>query len=584
LLAGDVEGLQTKEALMQTTGAELIVKLLEDRGIRLVAGIPGGAVLPLYAALATSTSIRHILARHEQAAGFIAHGIARVSGRAAVCIATSGPGVTNLITAIADAKLDSIPLVCITGQVPTALIGTDAFQEVATLDIVRSITKRSFFVRRAEELPDVFDEAFSAAEHGRPGPVLIDVPKDVQQQIVWMPSTSRTPLPQTLPKASNTAAYDRAIELLAQSKRPVLYVGGGVVKARAQRHIRALSERTQTPVTTTLMALGVMPPEHPLNLGMLGMHGARFTNRALDECDVLIAIGARFDDRAIGKASAFAPNALVVHIDIDAREFGKIRAPALAIHADAHTASRELLARAQAHDRSSWLARIRELRGDFPLRTPRANDVCTPYGIVRALAELVPAEHIVTTDVGQHQMWVAQAFPVAEPHRWLTSGGLGTMGFGLPAAIGAALVAPEATTVCVTGDGSLLMNVQELATLAELQLNVKIIVLDNASLGLVKQQQNLFYGQREIASKFAIPTDFAKVAQAFGITAYDLAHTTDARETLQRALHTRGPLLVRVPIAADEVALPMVPPGSANHEALDHDHGDSSMKEAIQCN
>ncbi len=568
---------------MQTTGAELIVKLLEDRGIQIVAGIPGGAVLPLYAALATSKSIRHILARHEQAAGFIAHGIARVSGRAAVCIATSGPGVTNLITAIADAKLDSIPLVCITGQVPTALIGTDAFQEVATLDIVRSITKRSFFVRRAEELPDVFEEAFAVAEHGRPGPVLIDIPKDVQQQVVWIAPTPRTrpaPAPSNL---SNLAAYDRAAELLAQAKRPVLYVGGGVVKARAHQHVQALAERTQVPVTTTLMALGVLPFEHPLNLGMLGMHGARFTNRALDECDVLLAIGARFDDRAIGKANAFAPHAQIVHIDIDAREFGKIKAPALAIHADAASALRELLTRATEQDRSEWLARIRELRRAFPLQTPRAHELCTPYGIVRALAELSPAEHIVTTDVGQHQMWVAQAFPFTDPHRWLTSGGLGTMGFGLPTAIGAALAVPQATTLCFTGDGSLLMNVQELATLAELELNVKIIVLDNAALGLVKQQQNLFYGRREIASRYAKPTDFAHVAQAFGIAAYDLEKEACARETLQHALNARGPALVRVPIAADEVALPMVPPGRANHEALDHAQGCPSMTEATQC-
>ncbi len=557
---------------MQTTGAELIVKLLEDRGIRLVAGIPGGAVLPLYAALARSKSIRHILARHEQAAGFIAQGMARVSGRAAVCLATSGPGVTNLVTAIADAKLDSIPLVAITGQVPTAAIGTDAFQEVATLDIVRTLTKRCYLVRRAEELPDVFDDAFDLAESGRPGPVWIDIPKDVQTQPVWIASKMRS-RPAPIPSAAaNAAAYDRAAELLADAQRPVLYAGGGIVKARAHRLLQTLAERTQTPVTTTLMALGALPTEHPLNLGMLGMHGARFTNRILDECDVLLAIGARFDDRATGNAAAFASNAKIVHIDIDAREFGKIKAPALAIHADAASALRELVARARTTDRREWLTRIQDLRQSYPLRTPREHEPCTPYGIVRTIAGLAPPDCIVTTDVGQHQMWVAQAFPFADPTRWLTSGGLGTMGFGLPAAIGAALASPAATTVCFTGDGSLLMNVQELATLADLELNVKIIVLDNAALGLVRQQQNLFYGRREIASTYAKPTDFTSVARAFGIPAWDLESQACARSILRDALNSRGPALVRVPISAEEFALPMVPPGRANREALDHEH------------
>ena len=557
---------------MQTTGAELIVELLEDRGIRLVAGIPGGAVLPLYSALAGSRSIRHILARHEQAAGFIAQGIARVSGRAAVCLATSGPGVTNLVTAIADAKLDSVPLVAITGQVPTALIGTDAFQEVATLDIVRSITKRSYFVRRAEELPEVFEEAFAMAEGGRPGPVLIDIPKDVQMQVVRLASRPPARSAPASACSANAAAYDKAAALLAASKRPAIYVGGGVVKARAHRLVQALAERIQAPVTMTLMALGTLPHAHPLNIGMLGMHGARYTNRVLAECDVLLAIGARFDDRAIGKASAFAADAKIVHIDIDARELGKIKTPALAIHADASSALHELLARTSEANRSEWLEHIRHLERRYPLQMPRAHEPCTPYGIVHAVAELAPAQSIVTTDVGQHQMWVAQAFPFSDPHRWLTSGGLGTMGFGLPTAIGAALAAPQATILCFAGDGSLLMNIQELATLADLDVNAKIIVLDNAALGLVKQQQNLFYERREIASTYAKPTDFVRVASAFGIPAWDLEKETCARETLRYALNVHGPALVRVPIAADEIALPMVPPGRANHEALDHEH------------
>ncbi len=558
---------------MQTTGAELIVKLLEDQGIRLVAGIPGGAILPLYAALARSRSIRHVLARHEQAAGFIAQGMARVTGKAAVCMVTSGPGVTNLVTAIADAKLDSIPLVCIAGQVPIAMIGTDAFQEVATLDIVRAITKRSYFVRRAEELPDIFAEAFHVAQSGRPGPVLIDIPKDVQTQPLAL---SPRMYPPAIPsirasEVENSSAYDRATDLLATAERPVLYVGGGIVKARAHRLLRELAELTETPTTTTLMGLGALPSHHPLNIGMLGMHGARYTNCILDECDLLLAIGARFDDRAVGKAAVFAAQAKIVHIDIDAREFGKIKSPVLAIHADARSALQALLSRARRTERRAWLARVHELKRMHPLMIKDAETVCSPYGIVSAVAKFAPAECIVTTDVGQHQMWVAQAFPFSDPHRWLTSGGLGTMGFGLPAAIGAALASPHATTVCFTGDGSLLMNIQELATVAELDLNVKIIVMDNAALGLVKQQQRLFYERREIASTFVKPTDFAQVARAFGIASWDLQGTSNPQRTLREALHTRGPTLVRVPIAAEELALPMVPPGRANHEALDYE-------------
>jgi acetolactate synthase I/II/III large subunit len=559
---------------MQTTGADLIIRLLEQQGVRLVAGIPGGALLPLYEALGRSTTLRHILARHEQGAGFIAQGIARITGKAGVCFATSGPGVTNVVTAIADAKLDSVPLVCIAGQVPKALIGTDAFQEVATLDIVRSLTKRSYFVRRAEELPEILCEAFEIAESGRPGPVLIDVPKDVQTQPVafepvlpgMLVSTGVTRSPRA--KLGDAPAYELAAQLLASAERPVLYVGGGVVKARAHRLLRELAERAQVPVTTSLMALGVLPPDHALNIGMLGMHGARYTNCIIDECDVLFAIGARFDDRATGKAAAFAPRARIVHIDIDAREFGKIKQPTLAIQAHAHDALTELLERVPHLEHRTWLERVTNLRMRYPLSTPRSDELCTPYGIVRTVATLAPPQCIVTTDVGQHQMWVAQAFPFENPHNWLTSGGLGTMGFGLPAAIGAALAAPQATVLCFTGDGSLLMNIQELATLTELDLNVKIILLDNAALGLVRQQQQLFYASSFVASMYSGATDFVAIARAFGVPSHDLGHCSSPQQVLHDTLNRSGPALVRVPIEAHELVLPMVAPGSANTEAL----------------
>ncbi len=556
---------------MSFTGAELIIHLLEQQGVRIVAGIPGGALLPLYEALGASTRIQHVLARHEQAAGFIAQGMARLTGKAGVCFATSGPGVTNVITAIADAKLDSIPLVCIAGQVPQHLIGTDAFQEVPTLDMVRPITKACYLARKADELWQLIPEAFRIAESGRPGPVLIDVPKDVQMQIAGACSA---PFPRNAGEGqrggSDSALFDRAWQLLESAQRPLLYVGGGVVKARAHHLVRELAELTQTPVTTTLMALGTLPSDHPLNLGMLGMHGARYTNHAIDECDLLIAIGARFDDRATGRTDRFAPHAQVIHIDIDTRELGKLRQPTLAIASDADTALKELVARAHYRHRPSWLERVQVLRQTYPLHTPHIDEVCSPYGIIRAIGAAAPCNAIVTTDVGQHQMWVAQTYPFQRPDRWLTSGGLGTMGFGLPAAIGAALARPDATVICFTGDGSLLMNIQELATLAELDLNVKIVLLDNAALGLVRQQQTLFYRQRLVASQFSQPGNFVGIARAFGVPAVDLETCSAPHGTLARLLNAPGPQLIRVPISADHHVLPMVAPGAANTEALDY--------------
>ena len=564
------------------SGADLIIHLLERQGVDIVAGIPGGALLPLYEALGRSTRIRHILARHEQAAGFIAQGMSRITGKAGVCFATSGPGVTNVVTALADARLDSIPMVCIAGQVPTALIGTDAFQEVATIDMVRPITKASFFVRHANELWQVIPEAFRVAESGRPGPVLIDVPKDIQLQLAdgeppcaAPPPEPPTPLHASQPhEPAHTLDTSHHFDLVAQmihaAQRPVLYVGGGIVKARAHAAIRKLAERAGLPVTSTLMALGALPAGHALDIGMLGMHGARYTNLIIDECDLLIAIGARFDDRATGDPRKFAPHARIIHIDIDPREFGKIKAPDVSICADAGLATRELLERVPPTQRTLWLSRVNQLKHGHPLQTPGIQQLCSPYGIVQAVGAIAPVDAIVTTDVGQHQMWVAQRFPFKRPDRWLTSGGLGTMGFGLPAAIGAALVEPEATTLCFTGDGSLLMNVQELATLAELDLNVKIVLLDNAALGLVRQQQELFYQRRFVASLYSQPSRFVAIAQAFGIPALDLGEERDPHDALSRALTTRGPVLIRVPIAATEHVMPMVAPGAANINALDH--------------
>jgi acetolactate synthase-1/2/3 large subunit len=551
------------------TGAELIVHLLERQGVDLVAGIPGGAILPLYEALGGDTRVRHVLARHEQAAGFIAQGMARVSGKAGVCLATSGPGVTNLLTAIADAKLDSVPLVCISGQVPQHLIGTDAFQEVKTGHLVDSITKANFFARSVEDLLWMIPEAFRIAESGRPGPVLVDVPKDVQLQRIALPLPPPPSLSETAEERRQPTgtAWATAAAMINAAQKPVLYLGGGVVKSGGWEAARAVAEKAGLPTTTSLMALGSLPDGHPLALGMLGMHGAKATNHVLDECDLLIAVGARFDDRATGQPAGFCPQAQIIHIDLDTREFGKIKMPALALQADARQALKTLLPRLRAQSRPGWLARIAALRAAFPAE-PRRDSLHDPSGLIAAVAELAGPEALISTDVGQHQMWVAQHYPFARPDRWLTSGGLGTMGFGLPAAIGAALARPDLANVCFTGDGSLLMNVQELATLAELDLPVKIVLLDNAALGLVRQQQTLFYKQRHVASHYVTPTDFAKVAEAFGIPAYDLGRLSEPRAALEAAFRSAGPALIRVPVDADRQVLPMVVPGRSNLEAI----------------
>lgn len=556
--------------MRKLTGAQLIVKLLERQGIRVIAGIPGGSNLPLYDALSASRLIRHVLARHEQGAGFMAQGMARVTGRAQVCFATSGPGATNILTAIADAKLDSVPVVCITGQVPVGMIGTDAFQEVDTYGLTIPITKHNFLVRSAEELPAVIPEAFRIAASGRPGPVLIDVPKDVQQQTIrvdrW-PEPGRPDPPPRIPGP----ALKRIAALMNAAQRPILYLGGGVVSANAGPAAARLAEKAGLPVVATLLALGALPAGHPLFLGMLGMHGNRHVNLALEECDLLLAVGARFDDRATGKASAFCPHAKVIHIDIDDSEVGKVKNPASALIADAKSALEALLVRLRKNPRTAWRKRIKALKAAHPPQLPGLGDPAAPYGLIRLAGEALGPEAIVATDVGQHQMWAAQAYPVRRPRHWLTSGGLGTMGFGLPAAIGAALAEPDKTVALFTGDGSLLMNIQELATLAEERLNVKIILLDNRALGLVRQQQHLFYGRRIFAADFRLHADFTAIARGFGLAAVNLAQSGDPARSLAQALRRPGPVLIRAAIDAREQVLPMVPPGAANKDMIGDD-------------
>jgi acetolactate synthase-1/2/3 large subunit len=499
----------------------------------------------------------------------MAQGMARVTGRPQVCFATSGPGATNVLTAIADAKLDSIPLICITGQVATALIGTDAFQEIDTYGLSIPITKHNYLVRDVHELIRIIPEAFRIASSGRPGPVLIDVPKDVQMaeiEIDYLPEPG-------MPDATKPLDMDRlrtAADMIHSARRPILYIGGGIIASGAAEDLLRFAEKASIPIAPTLLALDAIPSTHPLNLGMLGMHGARFTNHALEACDLLIAVGARFDDRATGKVEAFCPRARIIHIDIDPSEIEKIKPTSIGIVADACAALRALRPIVEASEREEWMEEIRRLRANFPLLLEGENDPSTAYGIIRGAAACLPVDTIVTTDVGQHQMKVAQAYPFRSPRTWLTSGGLGTMGFGLPAAIGAALAAPGRSVVCFSGDGSFLMNIQELATLAEENLDVKIILLDNHSLGLVHQQQDLFYGGRFIAVNYPKKTDFAGIANCFGIPSTRLGEAADPAAALAAALLLPGPHLIHAPVDVYEKVFPMVRPGGPNSQMLTH--------------
>ena len=520
--------------MMQMTGADLIVKLLERQGISTIAGVPGGAALPMYDALSKSETIHHVLCRHEQGAGFIAQGMARVSGRPEVCLASSGPGATNLVTAIADAKLDSIPMIALTGQVPLSMIGTDAFQEVDTYGMTIPITKHNFLVRSAKDLLNVIPAAFRIAMSDRPGPVLIDVPKDVQNQMVSFDDYPAVVVPDAAPQF-DIALVEEAAKMIEAAERPVLYLGGGVIHSGAAAMAVTLAEQASLPTTMTLMALGAMPMDHPL---------------------------------AIGKTAEFCPNAKIIHIDIDRSELHKVKNANVAIAGDVGQVLAELLPRVKPQLRKRWLSHVESLKGRFPLAMPGVEDPRSPYGLIHAVANCLDDNAIITSDVGQHQMWVAQAYPFRRARQWLNSGGLGTMGFGFPAAIGAALAAPDRTVVCFSGDGSLKMNIQEMATAAQENVNVKIILMNNQSLGLVHQQQNLFYGKRIMASRYERPTDFLKIAEGFGMRAVDLDPSPNPRATLAEALHTPGPCLIHATIDPNEFVYPMVPPGAANSEMI----------------
>ncbi len=555
--------------MSRMSGAELTIRLLEQQGVTRIAGIPGGCNLPLYDALSRSERIRHILARHEQGAGFIAQGTARAGGVPAVFFATSGPGATNTLTALADARLDSVPVVCITGQVALGMIGTDAFQEVDIYGMSLPVAKHNFLARSVEELLRIIPEAFRIAAGGRPGPVLIDIPKDVQTAVVDLPDLPAPGAPAS-PREPDPARIAEAAERINRSQRPFLLLGGGAAAPAIARQALALVENQRIPAAMSLRGLGIIPDGHELSLGLLGMHGTRHANLLLEESDLLIVVGARLGDRTTGRLEKFCPNAEFVHIDLDAGEVGKLRTPHTAVIADAGLALRALEPLLTAQDRSPWLARTAALKTQTPA-FPGLDDPLTPYGIIHCAASFLDDDAVIATDVGQHQMRTAQAYPFRRPGRWLTSAGLGTMGFGLPAAIGAALECPESTVACFTGDGSLLMNIQELATAAEENVNVKIILCNNNALGLVQQQQALFFDGRVFASRYASNPDFIRIAEGFGIQGVNLSASDDPMRDLEKALRERGPRLIEVNVRAKDMVFPMVPPGAANSEMLGGD-------------
>jgi acetolactate synthase-1/2/3 large subunit len=553
------------------TGSQLLIKLLERQGVTHVSGVPGGANLPIYDAL-TGSNIQHVLARHEQGAGFIAQGMARVSGKAQVCFASSGPGATNLVTAVADARMDSVPLIAITGQVSQNMIGTDAFQEIDTFGLMLPITKHNWMVRSAEELLEVIPRAFEIALSGRPGPVSVDIPKDVQKQPIEVEN-----LPEPGRRVDNPLFESHQVasmlEKIKNAKKPILMIGGGIVYAGAAAALVKFAEQLDLPAVQTFMGLGILPHDHPLSLGMLGMHGAPYTNLVLDECDLVVGLGVRFDDRATGKVAEFCPQADIVHVDIDHSEIDKIMRSSLSIRADVGEVLEMANTMLEPVTRPIWRKRVEQLKTNYPLILEGIDELFRPYGAIRAVASLLDDSVNITTDVGQHQMWVAQAYPFNRAGQWISSGGLGTMGFGLPAAIGMALAQPERKVVCFSGDGSLLMNIQELATAAEHELDIKIIILNNRHLGLVRQQQSLFYERNLSAVKFQQNVDYALTAKSMGMKGVDLALTKDPMLELESALLEPGPCVINLPISETEMVFPMVAPGGANREMI---HGEGA--------
>jgi acetolactate synthase-1/2/3 large subunit len=556
------------------SGSELLLESLRRQQVEVFFGLPGGAVLPLYDAL-YSAGIRHLLVRHEQAAAFAADGYARVTGKPGVCLGTSGPGATNLITGLTSAMMDSIPVVALTGQVPLSLIGRDAFQEADTIGISLASTKQSFLVRSAAEIPAVVQKAFKAAVSGRPGPVLVDLPKSVLMENAGpdLPPAVGLELPERTREWTDDD-IERAADMILGSSRAVIYAGGGVITANASEELRDLADLTHVPLTTTLMGLGAFPTRHPLSLGMLGMHGSYSTNMAICQCDLLIAIGARFDDRVTGRLNGFAPNAKKIHFDVDPSEINKNVRVDLALVGDAKEALRALLAVLQRRkvtpstERQQWLQRIEAWRSEHPLTYDKYANNIKPQFVIEMLSQYTSEDAIVAVDVGQHQMWGAQFWNFTRPRTWLSSSGLGSMGYGFPAAMGAQMAFPDRQVIAIVGDGGFQMTLNDLATVVQYRVPVKIAIINNRALGMVRQWQEIFFEKRYCDTDLDFAPDFVKLAEAYGIRGAKVEHRTDVADAVQDFLSDREPRLIDFWVDPAENVYPIVPPGASLAEMV----------------
>ena len=556
---------------MELTGAEIVCESLLKEGVDVVFGLPGGAVLPLYGALSTYPAIRHILVRHEQAAAMAADGFSRATGRVGVCLATSGPGATNLVTGIAAAQMDSVPMVAITGQVARPYIGTDAFQETDVTGVTLPITKHNILVMNVKDVAQAIHDAFYIARSGRPGPVLVDIPRDVllgeKTEFIW-PETDKLPgyrVPSDAPKAQ----VDAAAALINKSERPIIMAGHGVLISHAYGLMTEMAEKAQIPVITTLLGISSIASDHELNLGMSGMHGMAYANLAIDEADLIIGLGMRFDDRVTGRISAFAPNAKFVHVDIDASEIDKNIQTDAGVVGDLKAVLEQLLPKVDANVHIDWLRHIEELKAQHPSHMVRKSDELLPQFVLQRLTEVTQGRGIVVTGVGQHQMWAAQHCTFKEPNTFITSGGLGTMGFEVPAALGAQVGRPDTVVWSVCGDGGFQMTMCDIATAVESGADVKFAILNNTNLGMVHQLQDVFFEQDYMASEFSANPDFVKIAEAYGIRGIRVTKQEEVVDAVQQAMETAGPVIVDFMVKQDEIVFPFIPSGQSVKEMLE---------------